>query len=133
MIAHVGRHRLAASIALVTPAIVFVVANVLRYELGLPAIHQALAPVIDPAAAWAQRVIDGIVFLGPVVAFGLAAFSVLRLRVERRAHTFVGTVEVHWHPALLAVAVVSAVVFGVLGAYVVAENLPCVLGHAARC
>jgi hypothetical protein len=124
---------LAASIALVTPAIVFVVSNVLRYELGVPGLHEALEPVIDPTAAWAQGVIDAVVFVGPLVAFALAAFSVLRLRVERRSHAFVGTVEVQWHPALLAVAVVSAVVFGVLGAYVVAENLPCILGHAARC
>lgn len=129
----IGRHRLATSIALVTPAVVFVVANILRYEMGVPGLHRALEPVIDPTAAWAQSLIDGVVFFGPLLAFALAAFSVLRLRVERRAHAFVGTVEVQWHPALLAVAVVSAVVFSVLGAYVVAENLPCILGHAARC
>ena len=133
MIAQIGRHRLAACIALVTPAIVFVVVNVLRYELGMRGPHDILEPVIDPSAAWAQGVIDGVVFFGPLIAFGLAAFSVLRLRVQRRSHAFVGTVEVQWHPALLAVAVVSAVVFGVLGAYLVAENLPCILGHAARC
>ncbi len=133
MIAKIGRHRLATSIALVAPALVFVVANVLRYELGVPGLHEALEPVIDPGTTWAQGLMDAIVFLGPLVAFAVAAFSVLRLRIERRAHTFVGTVEVQWHPALLVVAILSAVVFGVLGVYVVAENLPCILGHVARC
>jgi hypothetical protein len=92
-----------------------------------------LGPVIDPAASWAQGVLDAVVFLGPLAAFALTVLSVLRLRVERRAHAFVGTVELRWQPALLAVAAVSAIVFGFLGAYVVLENLPCLVGAQPRC
>lgn len=133
MTAGLGRYRLAASIALVVPAVVFVIANVLRFELGVAAPYDALEPVIRPAAAWAQRVVDVFVFIGPLAAFVLAGASVVKLRLERRSQALVGSVEVHWHPALLAIAVVSALVFGLLGAYVIAENLPCVLGVQAHC
>ena len=128
-----SRHRLSLSLALLVPAVVFVTANVLRYELGMPGFHELLAPVIDPTASWAQGLLDAVVFLGPLAAFAVTVLSVLRLRVERRAHAFVGTVEVQWRPALLLVAAVSAVVFAFLGAYVVLENLPCIVGAQPRC
>ena len=99
----------------------------------MPGMHELLGPVIDPTASWAQRVLDAIVFAGPLAAFAVTVLSILHLRFERRAQSFVGTVELQWRPALLVVAAVSAVVFAFLGTYVVLENLPCILGAQPRC
>jgi hypothetical protein len=127
------KYRFAASVALVAPAIVFVTANILRYNLGVAGPYRALEPVLAPGGGLMDWVLGLVVILGPMTAFTLAVSPMVRFRIERRGEDLVGTLTVRWRPALFAVAIVSAIVLAVIGSYLVAENLPCVLGLKASC
>lgn len=127
------RYRLAASVLLVVPAILFVAANVLRYNLGVIGPYTALEPVLSPGGGAMDWVLGVVVILGPMTAFALAIAPMIRFRIERRGEDLVASVTVRWRPALFGVALVSALVLGVLGSYLLAENLPCILGLQASC
>lgn len=119
------------ALLLLAPAVLFVLANVLEHELGLPALAEALGPLAEPTGG-AEALVTAVVLLGPLAAIALA-LPVLRLRLERRGETLEAMISVRLRGAHLAVALASAAVLAVLLLYLAAENHRCWLGPATSC
>jgi hypothetical protein len=120
-------------LVLVTPALTFLVANVLKFELGIPFLYDALSPVIAPATSLPRKIVDVTVVLGPVVALVVSVVPLLRLGLRRQNDLLVGTVAVRLSWLHLVVAAVSALAIAAIGLYLLAENLPCILGRQLYC
>ena len=123
------RMTIAAGLALL-PALLFVSANVLKYELGVPEVYDALAPIAQPAP---DLVGDAIVLLGPLVALAIVAASAVRVSIQRTAGAVTGSITVAVGWPVIAFGAASLSLLAVMGGYVVAENLPCILGKQLVC
>jgi hypothetical protein len=112
----------------------FVLINVLQYELGIPIPRNPYDSVYDQISgtSW-THLFDAVILLSPIAAVTLVVMSQIRIsggddkamisrieirKVSRLAYIVVGT---------------SAALLGVMGLYVVFENLPCLLGQQVIC
>jgi hypothetical protein len=112
----------------------FVLVNVLQYELGIPIPWNPYDSVYDQISgtSW-THLFDAVMLFSPIAAVTLVVMSQIRIsggddkavlsRVEirkasRMAYVVVGT---------------SVALLGVMGLYVVFENLPCLLGQQVIC
>ena len=112
----------------------FVMINVLQYELGIPVPWNPYDSVYDQISgtSW-TRLFDAVMLLSPMAAVTLVVMSQIRIsggddkamisrieirKVSRLAYVVVGT---------------SVALLGVMGLYVVFENLPCLLGQQVIC
>jgi hypothetical protein len=112
----------------------FVLINVLQYELGIPIPWNLYDSVYDQISgtSW-THLFDAVILLSPIAAVTLVVMSQIRIsggddkamisrieirKVSRLAYIVVGT---------------SAALLGVMGLYVVFENLPCLLGQQVIC
>jgi hypothetical protein len=73
------------------------------------------------------------VLLGPLVGLALVAWSVIRLSFGRRDGGWVASLSVEKLWPQLAVLGAGVSLQGVIGLYLVAENLPCILGRQVLC
>jgi hypothetical protein len=110
------------------PAIVFVAANVLKYELGLPSVYEFLQPVLEPGPVALQALRDVLVVVGPLAGLALSLLAVARARASRRGDTVVASVAVRLRPGHLLVAGLALAVLAGMGLYLFVEN---VLGAGA--
>jgi hypothetical protein len=118
------------SIVLLLPALLFVSANLLKYSVGVPWPYDALAPIGRPVPNLTG---DAIVLLGPLLAAALIGLRTVRVSVVRNVGTVTASLTVA--PSRTAVLIVglSVVILGVMGVYLVAENLPCIAGQRVSC
>ena len=123
------RTTLAAGLALV-PTLLFVTASVLKYEMGVPWVYDALAPIARPAP---DLVGDAVVLLGPVIALAVVALSAVRVSIHRTAGAVTGSLTVGMGWPVIAVGAASVGLLAAMGVYLVAENLPCILGTQVSC
>ncbi len=117
---------------LVLPSVVFVVANVLKHQLGFPALADALGPLAEPRGA-GDDLVTAAVLLGPVAAVILVLAPLVRLRTARSGEALEATVSLRVRRANLAVASVAFAMLVVLGGYVFAENASCWFGSSVAC
>jgi hypothetical protein len=117
---------------LVLPAVLFVVANVLKYELGFPALADALGPLAEPRGV-VEGVVTAVVVLGPVLALAVALAPIVRLRTARSRDGLEATVSLRVRRANLVVAGLAFTVLTILGAYLFAENAGCWFGSSVAC
>ncbi len=112
----------------------FVMVNVLQYELGIPIPWNPYDSVYDQISGtnW-THLFDAMILFSPMAAVTLVVMSQIRIsggddkavlsrveirKVSRLAYVVVGT---------------SVALLGVMGLYVVFENLPCLLGQQVIC
>ena len=117
---------------LVLPGVLFVVANVLKYELGFPALADALGPLAEPRGV-VEGVVTAVVVLGPVLALAVALAPIVRLRTARSRDGLEATVSLRVRRANLLVAGLAFTLLTILGAYLFAENASCWFGSSVAC
>lgn len=116
---------------LVAPAAIFVTANVLQYGLGLRGTATWIDPIFGVSVVgW---MVTAVILLGPPIALLLAASLLLPIKLVRDGDAWEVRIRVRADTRALAVAAVSVLVGGILAGHLLAENLACVIGFAARC
>jgi len=128
---HVWRQM--GSAALLVVPVVFLVSQMLVYELKVPGLANPFDVFYNrPGQAGLGYLMDAIIFLGPLVACALALPLFLRQSVRWRPSP--GTLlTVSLTPGGLVTAALALVGVGLSAtfvAYLLAENLPCLLGTA---
>ena len=112
----------------------FVLLNVLQYVVGIPVAWNPYAALLDSARGTPWRYLTEFVILAsPLAALALLlapSVRVARSQVEGELATIV--IRRGSTPALLLIGG-CLLVLGILGAYLIGENLPCILGQAASC
>jgi hypothetical protein len=127
------RSRAVLALALLMPGLLFVVMNILKFELGVDQPYDALEPAFVPEGAVLATIVNGIILLGPVAAALLTVLPMLRARLHRDGGILRLELALRLNPLHLVVAVLALAIVGTLGAYLIAENLPCLLGSETRC
>lgn len=112
----------------------FVLLNVLQYQLGIPVPWNPFSSVYDQVSGTSWRYLfDAVMLFSPVAALMLLFFSQVRITVGQD-QAVLARIEIR-KASRLAYLVVggSLAVLGVMGLYLVAENLPCLLGQQISC
>lgn len=117
----------------VLPSLLFVAANLLKYGLGVDQPYRALEPVIESPSWAVSALVIVLVLGGPLASLALSLVPIVRLRAQREASLLVGTVALKLSWPHLAIGALSLTLLGILGAHLVAENLPCLTGAAEAC
>lgn len=112
------------SLLLALPTAYFICISVLKFELGVDAPFDSIAPFLEKMGiketlGWN---INLFIFFGPFVAFLLAIFQVLTIRLQFTQNHFLFQflVKKRWLPILVAAFSVSLLAF--LFVYLVGEN-----------
>jgi hypothetical protein len=123
--------RLLVATALVVPALLFVVANMLEHRFGVAGAASWLDPALD--SAWAGWLVSALVAGGPLVALAIAATRLFPIRRVRDGDAWEVRIRVRADRWAIGVAAVSVALAAVLAVYLIVENLPCLAGLAERC
>ena len=119
---------------LLVPAL-FISVNVLEYELGIPIAWNPFEAIYDGGeSSLLTYTVDASIVLGPVLAVAVLVIPLTRVRLDSDRHGFALTITVHkstW--AHIGLIVLSVLTIAVMGTYLVAENLPCILGQQTTC
>ena len=118
---------------LMAPGLLFVTANLFKYQVGLAQPHDVLAPIWTTDVGAYQAAFNSVLFLGPLVGLALVAWSVVRLSLNRREGGWVASLSVEKRWPQLAILGAGLSLMGVMGLYLIAENLPCILGRQVLC
>ena len=113
-----------ASLFLALPTAYFLSISVLKYEMGIDAPFDAIAPFLErmgikETLGWN---INLLILLGPLVAFALSIFQVLKIKFQftRNHFLFQFILKKRWLPLLVAAFSVS--LLAILFIYLVGEN-----------
>ena len=117
---------------LVLPSALFVAANVLKHELGIPALADRLGWFAEPGDIGATGV-TAVVLFGPVLALIVVLVPIVRLRMSRSNGELEAAVALRVRAANLAVAAVAFAVLALLAGYLFSENASCWFGSSVRC
>ncbi len=112
----------------------FVLVNVLQYELGIPVPWNPYNSVYDQitGTSW-TRLFDAVILLSPVIALLLVVLSQVRIS-GGEGEAVLARFEILKASRLAYVVVgISVALLGVMGLYLVFENLPCLLGQQVIC
>ena len=112
----------------------FVLLNVLQYQLGIPVPWNPFSSVYDQVSGTSWRYLfDAVMLFSPVAALMLLFFSQVRITVGQD-QAVLARIEIRKASRLAYLGVGgSLAVLGVMGLYLVAENLPCLLGQQISC
>jgi hypothetical protein len=119
--------------ALTLPAVLFVVANILKHGVGADGLTEVLGPFAEPGDGVADVLVSVLVIGGPMLALAIALAPIIRVRSGHIDETIEATVSLRTEWPRVAIAIVSMAVLGVLGAYLVTENADCWFGAAVHC
>ncbi len=115
------------SLLLALPTAYFIVISVLKYELGVDAPFDAIAPLIE---RWGIRETLGwnvnlLILFGPLLAFFFTIFQLVAVRMQFTQNLFLFqiTVKKRWLPLLVAGFSLSLLAF--LFIYLFGENCNC--------
>jgi len=113
-----ARPRLAGAIgaALLLPALLFIVANVLKHELGFPVLYDSLDGLI-------ARLDSPVILLGGLFgALGLNALALAGVAWRQEGDAWSATITLRPRAFNLAVAGAALTLLGTIFLYVLAEN-----------
>ena len=112
----------------------FVLLNLLQYQLGIPVPWNPFNNVYDQISGTSWRYLfDAVMVFSPVAALMLVFFSQVRISVGQD-EAVLARVEIQMASRLAYIVVGSSLaVLGVMGLYLAAENLPCLLGQQITC
>ena len=115
------------SLLLALPTAYFFLISFLKYEVGVHEPFDTIAPLLErmgikETLSWN---INLLILLGPVVAFALSIFQVLKIRFQFTQNHFLFQfiLKKRWLPLL--VAAFSASLLAILFIYLVGENCTC--------
>ena len=119
---------------LLVPAI-FIAVNVLEYELGIPIAWNPFDAIFNGREpSLLTHTVNTFIILGPVLGIAALVIPLTRVRLNSDRRGFAVTVAVQrttW--AHIGLIVLSLLTIAVMGTYLVAENLPCILGQQTTC
>lgn len=122
-----------ASVAALVPAALFVAANILKYQLGLPALYDAIFGHVYGISELREVVVNAAVVGGPPLAVALAVLSSVRFDIHMDGGAVTGHIDLKIERTAQLVIAAALVLTGIIGAYLVAENLPCLTGAQRVC
>jgi hypothetical protein len=109
------------ALAIVAPTFAFVTLSIIGHELGVSAVASVVDPVIETVTA--PRIVDLMLVLAPLAAFGLAALPLFDARLERGDEGRMLAVRVRALPVNLAVVALAVLLGAALVAHTVAESV----------
>ncbi len=112
----------------------FVIVNVLQYELGIPVPWNPYDSVYDQitGTSW-THLFDAVMLFSPIAAVALVVMTQIRIS-GGDGEAVLSRIEIRKASRLAYVVVgTSVALLGVMGLYVVFENLPCLLGQQVIC
>jgi hypothetical protein len=103
---------------------IFVVASLLKYELGIGLLFDPLEALLSRPGRWhVFNLVSPVVFLGGLIlALGLNAQAILRLNVGGEEGVIVGAVRLELRLWYIGVAIASLLLLGTLVGYLFIEN-----------
>ena len=124
----------AGFLLLLLPAL-FIALNVLEYELGIPIAWNPFDAIYDGReSSLLTYIVDALIVLGPVLGVAALVIPLTRVRLNSDGHGFALTVAVQkTGRGYIGLIVLSVSTIVVMGMYLVAENLPCILGQQTTC
>ena len=112
---------------LILPVLLFISASVLKYELGVPLLYDALGFLASPPRLAFYDAISPFLFLGgPTLAVLLNLPAILHVRIQREGGKLTGSFQLRPRALNAAVVATGLVLLGILLAYLVVEKV----GHA---
>jgi hypothetical protein len=112
-----------AGLVVTLPSTLFVILNILRFEMGVREPYETLRPVVSPSTEWGNAILAAVAILGPVVGFVLAMWSVFRAALRRDDGWLVATFRLRlWWPHL-AVALVALTTAAILNGHLAIEAI----------
>jgi len=126
-----------AGSALLMPGLIFFAGVVLSTYLRVPAISQvfdgfvtAVLVPLNPLSV----VLNALIVLGPLAAFGLNVVSFARQHVKIRTDGALLVITITRESLFPLVLIVTGLaLFGLFGLYLLAENWQCLIGARASC
>lgn len=122
------------SALLVLPGALFVISSLLKYEFGAEELYDGFfASAFDHQSDFVEPILNVIFVIGPVLALVFVALAAIRVGGRREDGSYVATVSIQLTRGTLAVTISAIVVLGAIGAYLLLENLPCLVGGRVTC
>ena len=114
----------AIGFVLLLPALLFVSASVLKYELGVAFLYDNLGFLSNPQSLPLYNTISPAVFLGgPLLAAALNIEAIMRLTTHKDSDSIVCTINVKAKLLNIAIAATSSLLLVTLIGYLIVENL----------
>ena len=112
----------------------FVAVNILQYVVGINLPWNPFDAIYEGTGHTPlSYFFDGVIVFGPVAALAAYLLSLTNITLSWREDRLL-TVVVHKGSGLALVLIgVCLLVLGIMAAYLVAENLPCILGQQTAC
>ena len=114
----------AIGFVLLLPALLFVSASVLKYELGVAFLYDNLGFLSNPQSLPLYNTISPALFLGgPLLAAALNIGAIMRLTTHKDGDFIVCTIKVKAELLNIAIAATSSLLLVTLIGYLIVENL----------
>lgn len=129
-----GRQAVLIGAVLALPGLMFVVSNILKYNLGSGTLYDgSFGTIFALGFGELNAAVNAVVILGPVTALALIMWSSVDLGFHRDGEVVNATFSIRVNKLALLVAVVSVVVLGAMFTYLLFENAPCWFGGRVEC
>lgn len=112
----------------------FVAVNLIQYQFGIDLPWNPFDKILDSTQGTPLRIVfDSVIILGPVVAVAFFFLPYIKIRWRPGEDEITSIVLYKVGTLSLVLIALSALVVGSLGLYVIAENLPCLIGQQVSC
>ena len=112
----------------------FIAVNVLEYELGIPIAWSPFHAVFDGNDSIVTYVVNSLIVYGPVLGMASLLVPLFRVRWKTDEQGLALTVSIRKTTWIhLGMTIVTMMTIAILGAYLLAENLLCLLGQQIAC
>lgn len=115
--------------------LVFIAANILEYELGVPVPWNPFDAIYEGRHHTPLTFFfDALIVLGPVAGLVVLVAPLTHINWSLNSNGFAFSISVRRGGAVtFGVIAIAITAIAVLSTYLVAENLPCILGREIRC
>ncbi len=114
----------AIGFVLLLPALLFVSASVLKYEVGVAFLYDNLGFFANPQSLPLYNTLSPALFLGgPLLAAALNIGAIMRLTIHKHGDSIVGTIDVKTRLLNIAIVATSSLLLMILIGYLIVENL----------
>lgn len=119
---------------LVLPGVLFVILSLLNYEFRADARNDGFfASAFDHQNDLVEPILNIIFVIGPVLALVFVALATVRIGSRTEDGSYLATVSIQMTRGTVAIAAAALVVLGAISAYLLLENLPCLVGGRVTC
>ena len=111
------------AVVLAVPAVLFVGANVLKYNLGVASLYDSLGFFTRPSSGPVGLFRDALVMVGAVASLVLSVVATTRAKVSLRDGALTGTLRIRLSALHLTALVLSAGSLSAICLYLLVENV----------